>query len=134
MPRSIVAVVAGLLSTLLLLVVGAWVAVAVTGVGPDGPPTSAYLALKLAVGAFAPLVGGFVAARICAQAWLAHAGILAALVVALAIAGGAPPGQPEWYPYALAGLGLVGALLGGWIGWRSHARTPPPPHMAALVG
>ena len=133
MPRSSVAVVAGLLSTLLLLVVGAWIAAAATGVGPDGPPTDAYVALKLAAGGLAPLVGGFVLARICAQAWLAHAGVLAAMVVALAIAGGTPAGQPGWYPYALAGLGLAGTFLGAWIGSRSRARTHPPT-MAAPVG
>ena len=124
MPRSIVAVVVGLLTTLLLVVLGMWAAGAATGVRPGTVPTTAYLALDLAASAIGALVGGWVVARIATQAPLAHAGVLAALLLLLVLAGGRAAGHPAWFPWALALAGPGGALLGGAIGSRTRPHHP----------
>lgn len=129
MPRSVVAVVAGLLTALLLMVLGARAAAAVSGGAPDAEPTNVHLALGLAATALAAIIAGYIAARIAPRAPFVHAATLAALLLLLAIVGGRAPGQPAWYPWALALLGAGGALLGARL-YRPHpdATIAPPGH------
>jgi hypothetical protein len=127
MPRSIVAVVAGLLTALLLMVLGTRAAAVVSGVAPDAAPTDVHLALGLAATAIAAIIAGYVAARIAPRAPLLHAAGLAVLLLLLAILGGRAPGQPSWYPWVLALLGAGGALLGARL-CRPHPDVGPPGH------
>ncbi len=118
MTRSVLAVIAGFLTMILLVIVTTFLASAVTGGGHS--MSSTYLTLNLAGSGVAAYAGGRLAGFIALRRPLLHALALAALIIALSVPaiGNPPAGQPAWYPVTVAVLGVLGALAGG----RSHAR------------
>ena len=97
------------------------------------PPhvTTAYLASNFIYGFGAALLGGWLTAMMAPRNPLAHAGALAAVILAFAVIGllGTTPaeveaasatGQPSWYGPGTAAVGIVGALLGGWLRARGR--------------
>jgi len=117
MTRTLLAVLGGVLTTVVLVGLTTWAAAAALGIAP-GRPTTAYLAANLALSAASAVAGGYAAAALASRARLAHAGALAVVLLALSIYAIAQPvevGQPPWYPYALTALGPLGALAGGAI-------------------
>jgi len=82
-----------------------------------GALTSGYIVVNLLYNLGAAVVGGYIAAKVAMRAPMVHAGILAALLVSLYALSGfrAEPGQPGWYPAAIAAVGAGGALAGGWL-------------------
>lgn len=89
-----------------------------------GPAPASWLAVNFASSLAAAVLGGWLAARLAPRAPFVHAVALAA--VALVLSGlaairGAAPGQPAWYPAALAAVALAGILAGG----RLYRPRPP---------
>lgn len=135
MLRSIAAVVAGLLVTIVLVMVLSFAAAAVLRLPPDGLPTPLYLALNLLGGAFAGLSGGATAVWLAPHTPHGHVGALAGLILLLSLPTllSAPaPGQPAWYGLALSVLGPVSVALGGYLAIRRREapgeRRPADPH------
>lgn len=89
-------------------------------------PTRTYLALNLAASAFAAAAGGYSTAALAPGRPRAHALGLAAMILAMAASqiGHPQPGQPAWYPAALAVIGPLFALAGGML--RRPRRNPVP--------
>lgn len=127
--RLVVAVLAGLGVTILVVLVGTLIAVKLAPSGVD-PATlertlregvtlpRAYLALNLAFSAAAALAGGYVAGRVANRRGSKAVRVLAALlllsgVLSLTGRNGNAPGQPAWYPYVLLLLGPAGVVVGG---------------------
>ena len=121
--RSVGSVVAGLGAATVVVVVMTWVAVVLMfGGDMTADPTTPYLAINLAYSFGAAVLGGWVAARIAAHRPFLHAGIVAAVMLVLAVLGdGGPPdaGVPAWYGPGVGTLGAAGALVGGWLRVRS---------------
>ena len=121
MSRSLVAVVAGLVVAVVIVVALSNMGAAILGVPSGGPPTDGYLAFNLAASALAGLAGGATASRIAAHTPHGHAIALAGVILLLSLPGlfSAPaPGQPSWYPIVLSILGPVSVMAGGLIGRR----------------
>ena len=81
-----------------------------------------YLVANLVLSLLAAIFGGWLTVRIAGSAPAAHAGALAALVLAMGLlsagqAGGAGnhSGQPSWYPWVITAVGAGGALIGGMV-------------------
>ena len=137
MLRSVLAVIAGYVVLAVTVMIGTAAAAAAFGlpVLPDPAaaapmPGTGYLALNLVVSALGAAAGGWVAAHLARRRPVAHATVLAVLLLAAGIAmlGRPQPGQPSWYPTVLLVLGPVGALLGGLL--RGTRATPTPPAAA----
>ena len=123
MRRSIVAIAAGLLVTMALVIVLSGVTAALLGLSPASGPTPLYLALNLLGGAIAGVAGGATVVYIARHAMRGHIVALAFVILLLSLPGlfSAPaPGQPGWYPLALSVLGPGSVLLGGFIALRSR--------------
>jgi hypothetical protein len=129
--RPVLALLAGLGITVLIVVIGTLVATLamLRGVDPRHfQPTLGYLATNLVVSAVGALAGGFTTARITTGRSFYTVFLLALL---LGVSGlvpvlrGAPAaaGQPGWYPLALALLPPAGVLLGGALE-RRRSRVP----------
>jgi hypothetical protein len=119
MVRSVVAVFAGFLAIVVLVLASAPVIAKLLPAGASRPTRSYLLANLLTSFAFAG-VGGWIAAHIAASGPHWHAVALAALVLVLGVmtaaqGGAARAGQPVWYGWLLPFVGAAGALLGGWI-------------------
>lgn len=105
------AVIGGLLATILIVIATAapvaWIA--------GNAPTPAYLVLTIAGSALAGYVGAWLAGMIALRNPMAHAGVLAVIIVLLSIPGIAhpPAGLPGWYPLTVTLAGVAGALAGG---------------------
>ena len=117
--RSVLAVVAGLAVTMVLVVALTWLAVQLM-LGGDwtAAPTPAYLGINLTYSFLAAVAGGWLAARIAARREILHAGVVAVVMLLLSLAGDANPpegGVPEWYSPVIGVLGAAGALVGGWL-------------------
>lgn len=84
-----------------------------------GPfPTRNTIYVNLGVGLAAAILGGMIAAVIAPSYPMIHAMILAGVmgsVSAAMLMTGPQPGQPPWYPLAVMGEGVFGALIGGAI-------------------
>ena len=117
--RSVLSVIGGLATAMVLVVALTWLAVQLMLDGDMGAaPTPAYLGVNLAYSFFAAVAGGWVAARIAARRPLLHAGIVAVVMLLLSLGGdGSPPagGVPDWSSPVIGGLGGAGALVGGWL-------------------
>lgn len=89
-----------------------------------------YLMLNLAASVLGALAGGWTAARVARApgdravrvlAWV----LLLMGITSIAIARGAAPGQPEWYPWVMLLVGPFGVLAGGRLaGRRPGIRAP----------
>lgn len=120
MVRSVVAVFAGFLAIVVLVLASAPVIAKLLLPATAARPTGGYLVANLLTGFAFAGVGGWIAAHIAASGPHWHAVVLAALVLALGImtaaqGGAARAGQPPWYGWVLPFVGAAGALLGGWI-------------------
>ena len=130
MLRSVIAVLAGLLVALALVLVLTYVAGVITGVGISDPPTAPYLTLNLVGSAIAGAAGGAVAVRVAHYAPHGHVVALAVVILLLALPAtfSAPaPGQPSWYRVTISVLGPVSVLIGGILAiprTPHHARSP----------
>lgn len=118
--RSIAAVVAGYLTTVILVVLTIALAGVVTGVQIGTDVTTSYILVNLVGSLLAAIAGGWVAARLAHGAPERHVAALAILVLLLSIysASTPPTSQPGWYSYGLVAIGVVGVLIGGWIALR----------------
>ena len=122
MVRSVGAVLAGFAVMAGVVIVTTVLATKLlVGQSPPGhrPPTR-HLVVNLLCGLLAAMLGGFVCAWIAVSDLLAHVTALAVFVVLLAVVSArsgqsGTPGMASWYPYGIAGIGVVGVLLGGAI-------------------
>ncbi|MBA4802545.1 MAG: hypothetical protein H2040_11860 [Euryhalocaulis sp.] len=84
-----------------------------------GPhPTPAYINANLGIGAVAAFLGGVVCALIAPSFPMVHALILAGAVGSISATmmfSGPQPGQPNWYPLAVMGEGVLGVVMGGAV-------------------
>jgi hypothetical protein len=128
MLRSAGAVVVGFIvaAVLVMLVtfVASWFLVPGFRENPMAPPTGPYLVANVLGSLLAAVAGGYAAARAAGRAPLMHAGALGLLLLGMTVAsGGEPaPGQPAWYPMAIAVLAAAGALAGGVVRARKTDR------------
>lgn len=118
--RSLLAVFAGFLAIVVLVLVSAPL-IARLLLPPSAPrPTPGYLTANLLTGFVFAAAGGWVAAHLAGSAPHWHAAALAALVLALGVTtaaqgGAVRAGQPQWYGWMLPFVGAAGALIGGWL-------------------
>lgn len=135
MLRSILAVIAGLATMLLLvgfgrmLVAGIMLAPVPAGTMPQLP--SAFFMVSLVLNFVAAIMGGWLTGRLAERDPLLHAGalsILFLLISLLSIIGGGQAQQqisallPKWYPWVVIVTGAGGVLLGGILrGGRRNA-------------
>lgn len=126
--RSLFAIVAGLATAVVLVILVTWLAslLFVPGFPEDlmASPTRPYLVANVVGSFLAAVAGGYVAGTAAATAPLAHASALGALMLAMTVASGAEPapGQPLWYPMTIAVLALAGCAAGGWLRKRRQPR------------
>ena len=128
MIRSIAAVAAGLVVTVVLVLILTPLAGMIAGVPMGAPPTPLYLVLNLLASAIAGFVGGVVAVRVAHYAPHGHVIALAVVILLLALPTvfTAPaPGQPAWYPLAISILGPISVLAGGMLAARHFDRGAP---------
>lgn len=128
MIRSLAAVAAGLLVTVVLVLVLSFAAAGVLRIPPEGPPTPLYLTLNLLGGVIAGMSGGATAVMFAPHTPHGHVGALAGVILLLSLPTllSAPaPGQPTWYGLALSVLGPVSVALGGYLAIRRRERTGP---------
>lgn len=120
--RVFLGVGAGLVVLFGLVLIVAWAATAIAGLGPDDALTTGYLLLNLMGSAGAAILAGMVAGSV-ARTWTAPLA-LALLLLALGAAAGGPAaeGQPGWYPLAVTLLGAAGVGLGGYLAPRRSTR------------
>jgi hypothetical protein len=122
--RSLMAVVAGLVVTTVLVLVLTFLATWALLSGPTAAPSPSYLAANLLGGAIAGMAGGATAMRLAPHRPHGHLFVLALVILLLSLPTllSAPaPGQPAWYGLALSVLGPVSVLLGGMaVGARSR--------------
>lgn len=134
--RTGVAILAGFLSMIIVVVLGtALVAALFVPGGMAGMRDEAlvlpagYLVANLIVSLLAAVAGGWVASRMDAPGrWLPVLGV-AVLVFAMSLTNQAVPragsgAELTWYPWALLVLGAGGALVGGWVRMRSAVWSP----------
>ena len=131
MLRSVVAVLAGLVVVLGLVLITSSMLVLALGLPPDGPPTDTYLILNLVASALAGLAGGATAMRFAPHTPHGHVIALAVVILLLSLPSafsGPAPGQPAWYGLVMSIVGPLSVLVGGllMIRWRR-----PPPDAAA---
>lgn len=121
MIRSVIAVLAGLLVTFLLVMLLSYVAPIIAGIPINAPPTPGYIAMNLLGGAIAGAAGGATAAKIAAHTPHGHVLALAVAILLLSLPTllSAPaPGQPTWYPLVLSVLGPTSVIAGGFLAIR----------------
>ena len=140
--RLVVAVLAGLSVTILVVLVGTIAAVKLALSGMD-PATlelrlkqgmqlpAGYLSLYLAFAALSSLAGGYVTGKVATQRGSKAVGVLAALLLLSGVfsltEGGGETGQPSWYPYVLLLLGPAGVMIGGSLVRRDRDAPAPAP-------
>lgn len=124
------ALLAGLGIIVMIVGVGTLLATlaALKGVDPKQfHPSPAYLATIITLTAAGAMSGGFATSRITADRSYFTVFLLALLLfvsgVVPVLRGVQPtPGQPDWYPLALAILSPVGVLIGGLVERRKTRR------------
>jgi len=128
MVRSIIALVGGFAIMVFLVFLLTIVAAAAFGVTEGGPSTP-YVVANLMLSAAAALTGGYATASLAPSRPAAHTIGLAVMILAMALSslGRPQPGQPEWYPGAIAAIGPLCALAGGGLRlWQRRARSLTP--------
>lgn len=129
--RSFLAVLAGLASAV-AIVMGATALGVLLFFGGDfaAAPTPAWLTVNLGYTALAGAVGGWIGARLAPRYPVAHATVIAVVMVAMGSGGEAADravGVPAWYGAAVTLLGAGGTLAGGLVQRRrAGAREPSP--------
>lgn len=126
MSRSIGAVFAGLVVTIIAVVGVTWVTGTVTGMGPGMTPSRDYLLLNLAGSVAAAMAGGFVAAAVAEHTPTGHAAALSVVVLILSFPSvfiGPVGGQPAWYPWVLSVVGPAGVVVGGVLAARFRGNS-----------
>jgi len=126
MLRSLVAVLAGLVVTLALVMITTTLTATALGIPADGRPTPPHVVFGLLGAAIAGLGGGLTAMRFAPHRPHGHVVALAGalLLLSLPTVLAAPSlGQPEWYTPVLSLLGPLSVLTGGFLGarWRRHS-------------
>jgi peptidoglycan/LPS O-acetylase OafA/YrhL len=119
--QSIVAIIAGFLTTAVLVMAGTAVASAVMLPGRTAGETTVvptpYLSVNLVLSILAAIAGGYVCGWIAPRHPFSHAAILAGVFGLLslytAVTTGAAPGQPHWYPWVIGTICVAGVLAGG---------------------
>lgn len=122
--RSIVAVVAGLIVTVLLAMGLSLLAALVLGISPLEGPSPLYLTLNLLVAVIAGMSGGATAMHLAPHRPHGHVVALALAILLLSVPTifSAPaPGQPAWYLVVMSVLGPGSVLLGGLLAGRRGA-------------
>ena len=131
MPRSIGAMLAGLLAVIILSI-GTDAALHATGVFPPlgQPMGDGLFLLATFYRTVYGVVGGYIAARLAPHRPVKHAVALGVVGVVVSIAGAVatwnagPEFGPKWYPLALVAVAMPSAWLGGLLhGMRSRARA-----------
>lgn len=124
MLRSILAVAAAYFAMAFIIVASTHVLASIfnlpTSSSPAhvGPLPPGYIYANLAVAFGSAAIGGCIAALLAAHSPLRHAGFLAAVLLCFGIMfalGDSGSLAPRWYFYVLPVLGILGALLGGWL-------------------
>jgi hypothetical protein len=126
MLRSVAAVLAGLVVTVVLVMVLTYLVAAWFAVPVERPLPGSYLALNLLGSALAGMVGGATAVRLAPHTPHGHVFALAILILLLSLPTLlAPPsaGQPSWYGVVVSVLGPVAVALGGIAMTRVRERT-----------
>jgi hypothetical protein len=121
--ESIVAVVAGFITTAVLVAVSTTIAARLligdAGSVSQAPLPATYLAANLILGFLSAGVGGFTCAWIASHSRAVHVGVLAGLLgllsLATALTSGPGPGQPPWYPWVIGAIGIAGIVVGGAV-------------------
>jgi hypothetical protein len=127
MLRSVVAVLTGLVVTVLLVLLSTLLLTASLELPADGTPGSTFLTLNLLTGALAGVAGGATAMKLAPHTPHGHVVALAGVLVLLSLPTmfAAPaPGQPQWYGIVISILGPVSVLLGGFLGMRLRKDVP----------
>lgn len=124
MLRSLAAIFAGLVTTMLLLVVTNMAATTLMRVN-FADPSIGYLVANLLLTTASAGAGGALTARMAKAQAFQHVLLLAVLLLLLGFAGysEAAQGRPFWHPLMILFLGPVGVLLGGAL---AGSRTSDP--------
>lgn len=114
--KSFGAIIAGFLTTAVLVIACYFLISEVRPSVASGEPGSAYLAATLIAVLCAALVGGLVIAVLAPRAPLAHALVLSLIfaVFNLFQSRESEP-KPHWFAWLTLGLGVVGPPLGAWL-------------------
>jgi hypothetical protein len=126
MGRSILAVAAGYVGMILVVLAGT--AIATIAFVPGGLAAAArstpvtlpasYLAANLAVSFGGAAAGAWIVCRLARSSKRGHVlaflGLLAVMGIVSARALPPDSGQPAWYPWVIPVIGLAGAASGGW--------------------
>lgn len=126
--RGFLAVLAGLGVVIIIVVVFTWATAALLRV-PTNAPTTAYLIANLIISGAAAAVGGSLTGYMAPSSPVLHAlglGVLLFLLAVPMIVSGPLLGQPEWYPTAIALVGLIFAPVGGMLAARAEPPQPAP--------
>ncbi len=131
MVQSIGAVIGGFLIMAVLVVVTTAVASAalLKAPEPNSPqkPNAVYLAANLICSFLAALAGGYACCWIAPYAPMNHAVALAILMAVMsvltAITSRPNNGQPQWYPWVIAVIGVTGILAGAasWLWFKGSS-------------
>lgn len=130
MIRSIFAVAAGLVVTVVLVMTLTYLLTMWFGIPPGVPLPGLYLALNLLGSAVAGMVGGATAVRLAPHTPHGHVVALAILILLLSlptIFTPPAPGQPGWYGIVVSILGPVAVALGGFLAARRRTETGVQP-------
>jgi hypothetical protein len=125
MIKSIIALVSGFAIMAFLVFLLTLVAAIVFGVRA-GEPTMPFTIASLALSAVAALTGGYATAALAPSRPFAHTIGLTVMILAMALSslGHPQPGEPHWYPLAIAAIGPLFALAGGGARlWQRRVRT-----------
>ncbi len=119
MVRSVLAVTAGFVTSVILIMLVTWVAAFALGI-PSEAPTNQYLVINLLGSILAGGIGGYVTGRLAPTALWHHVFGLAAVVLLLSLPAVLQPadGQPTWYPAFLAIAGPLAVAIGGVLAHR----------------
>lgn len=118
MLRSVLAVVAGYLVTVVVVVLYFAIAVAILGLEPNKTPPTNVMVISIFVSFVAAIIGGLTAAGLAKSEPFQHAFFLLVVglamgLVSMALSDGR---EPFWYQLAIQVVMVVGILIGGqWI-------------------
>jgi hypothetical protein len=134
MGRSLLAILAGLVVTVLLAVAGDFLLIRLLAPSPGAAvvANNLYITYEVGIGLVVGVIGGFVAANIAGRLAVVHGVALGVLLLVVSVfkIAGMQSGQPEWYQAMLGVIALLSAGTGGWIRARTTAgkvSEPAPP-------